>query len=154
MAAAKKTHIETLIEKDYIGSWHVADRDHTLVIERVEKKQITMRGGKKKWVPVLSFRGVQKKMILQARTNRETISDMYGPYIEDWIGKSVSLFMDPNCKNPNGKGVIPGVRIRPMVPKGPPDTTLPERPVDPDMRAAQNEAFAEQPDEREPGAEG
>lgn len=154
MAAVKKTHIETLIEKDYIGSWHVADRDHTFEIEKVQKKQITMRGGKKKVVPVLWFVGVQKKMILQARTNRETISEMYGPYIEDWVGKAITLYMDPNCKSPNGKGVIPGVRVRPMIPKGPAEKSLVDRPVDPEMRAAQNEAFEGQSEERQPGEEG
>jgi hypothetical protein len=142
----KRTHIETLVEKDYLGSWDVADRDYTLVIERVEKKQLTMRGGKTKVVPVLTFRGARKKFVLAARTNRETIAGMYGPYIEDWYGKAITLFMDPHCKSPSG-GTCPGIRIRPMVPRGKPEERMPERPVDESMQAAQDAAF------REPGSD-
>lgn len=139
MAVAKKTHIETLVEKDYLGSWDVADRDYTLVIEKVEKKKLTMRGGKTKVVPVLTFRGARKKFVLAARTNRETIAGMYGPYVEDWYGKAITLFMDPNCKSPSG-GVCPGIRIRPMVPRGKAEEVMPERPVDETMQAQQDAA--------------
>lgn len=144
MAATKKTHIETMVEKDYLGSWDVADRDHTQTIDSVAKTKLTMRGGKTKIVPVLTFRGVRKKFVLAARTNRDTITGMYGPYVEDWAGKAITLFMDPNSKSPSG-GVCPGIRIRPMVPKGPADTSMVERPVDEKMQAAQDAAF------REPG---
>lgn len=151
MAASKRTHIETMVEKDYLGSWDVAERDFTLTIERVEKKELTLRGGKKKVVPVLTFRGARKKFVLAARTNRDTIAAIYGPYVEDWVGKAITIYMDPKCKSPNG-GTIPGIRVRPMAPRGAAETTLPERPVDEDMRAAQDEAFADEG--REPGQEG
>lgn len=141
MSTTKKTHIETMVEKDYIGSWDVADRDHTQIIDFVEKKKLTMRGGKTKVVPVLTFRGVRKKFVLAARTNRDTIMGMYGPYIEDWSGKAITLFMDPNCKNPSGGPPVPGIRIRPTVPKGPAETSMPEQPVDEKMRAQQDAAF-------------
>lgn len=149
MASAKRTHIETLVEKDYLGAWDFADRDWTMTIEKVEKKTLTMRGGKTKVVPVLTFKNARKKFVLAARTNRDTITAMYGPYIEDWYGKAVTLFMDPNCKNPNGGKPIPGIRIRPMVPKEKPVDRLPEREVDPAMQAAQDAAF-----DRQPGQEG
>lgn len=144
--ATKRTHIETLVEKDYLGAWDVEDRDYTLVIERVEKKKLTMRGGKTKVVPVLTFRGARKKFVLSARTNRETIAGMYGPYIEDWYGKAITIFMDPKCKSPSG-GTCPGIRIRPMVPKGQAES-LPEKPVNEEMRAQQDAAFAEQEEGR------
>jgi hypothetical protein len=140
MASQKKTHIETMVEKDYLGAWDVEGRDFTLVIDHVAKKELTLRGGKKKKVPVLTFRGARKKFVLAARTNRETISDMYGPYIEDWVGKSITIFMDPKCKSPSG-GTCPGIRVRPMIPKGPAEPSLPDRPVDEDMRAQQDAAF-------------
>lgn len=148
MAAAKRTHIETMVEKDYLGAWDFAEREYTMAIDKVEKKTLTMRGGLKKTVPVLTFKNARKKFVLAARTNRDTITAMYGPYIEDWAGKLITLFMDPKCKNPSG-GTCPGIRIRPMVPRGQATETLPEREVDPEMRAAQDEAF-----ERQPGQEG
>lgn len=144
---AKRTHIETLVEKDYLGAWDVEGRDYTMTIDRVEKKKLTMRGGKTKVVPVLTFREARKKFVLAARTNRETIAGMYGPYVEDWEGKRITIFMDPKCKSPSG-GTVPGIRVRPMVPKGPAET-MPEKPVNEEMRRAQDEAF-----EREPGQEG
>jgi len=143
----KKTHIESLVEKDYLGSWDVADRDYTLEIEHVAKKKLNMRGGKTKIVPVLTFRGARKKFVLSARTNRETIAGMYGPYIEDWYGKRITLYMDPKCKSASG-GTCPGIRIRPTVPRGQAEAAMPERPVDEAMRAEQEAAM------REPGEEG
>lgn len=141
---SKKTHIETLVEKDYLGSWDVADRDFTLVVERVEKKTLTMRGGKTKVVPVLTFRGARKKFVLAARTNRETITGMYGPYVEDWYGKAITLFMDPKCKSPSG-GTCPGIRIRPMIPTAKAEAVMPEKPVDEAIRSQQDAAH--QPEE-------
>lgn len=144
MASAKKVHIEEMVEKDYLAAWDVSDRDFTLTIGSVEKKELVMRGGKKKVVPVVTFNGARKKFVLAARTNRDTIAGMYGPYPVDWIGKSITLFMDPKCKSPNG-GVCPGIRIRPMVPRGPAETMTTEKPVDHEMRAQQDAAH------REPG---
>lgn len=140
--AAKRTHIETLVEKDYLGAWDFADREYTLTIERVEKKTLTMRGGIKKVCPVLTFKGARKKFVLAARTNRDTIANMYGPYVEEWPGKAITLFMDPKCKSPSG-GVCPGIRIRPSVPKSAGEV-LPEREVDPEMQAVQDAAFRDE----------
>ena len=98
-----------------------------------------------------STTGLSQALSLAARTNRDTIAAIYGPYVEDWVGKAITIYMDPKCKSPNG-GTIPGIRVRPMAPRGAAETTLPERPVDEDMRAAQDEAFADEG--REPGQEG
>jgi hypothetical protein len=136
---AKRTHIETMVDKDYLAAWDVAERDYTLTIDRVEKKTLTMRGGKTKAVPVLTLRGARKKFVLAARTNRDTIANLYGPYIEEWPGKAITLFMDPKCKSPSG-GTCPGIRIRPSVPKGAGEV-LPEREVDKEMQAQQDAAF-------------
>ena len=151
MASQKKTHIETMVEKDHLAAWDVEGRDWTMTIDRVEKKTLTLRGGVKKTVPVLTFKEARKKFVLAARTNRETISDMYGPYIEDWAGKLITLFMDPHCKSPSG-GTCPGIRVRPMVPKAKPEP-MPEKPVNEEMRAAQDAAFRNE-DARGPGQEG
>ncbi len=146
---AKRTHIETMVEKDYLGAWDFADRDWTLEVEKVEKKTLNLSGGKKKTVPVLTFKGARKKFVLAARTNRDQIAALYGPYIEDWQGKALTLYCDPHCKSPEGRGkTVPGIRIRPVKPttKG---EALPEKPVDEDMKAAQDAGFG-----REPGQEG
>lgn len=144
-AAAKKVHIEEMVEKDYLAAWDVSDRDFTLTIEKVEKKELVMRGGKKKVVPVVTFRGARKKFVLAARTNRDTISGMYGPFPVDWVGKAITLYMDPKCKSPQG-GTCPGIRIRPTVPRGPSETIAPdqEKPVDEAMRAQQDAAHERQ----------
>lgn len=141
--AAKRTHIETMVEKNYLGAWDLAEREYTLTIEKVEKVTLTLRGGVKKVCPVITFRGARKKLVLAARTNRDTIANLYGPYIEDWPGKAITLFMDPKCKSPQG-GTCPGIRIRPTVPKSGGEV-LPEREVDKDMQAQQDAAFRQKP---------
>lgn len=76
---------------DYIGAyWLPEGQDATVTIDYVCREIITGTGGKKEECTVAHLQGV-KPLILNA-TNSKTIAKLYGPYIEDWAGKQITLF--------------------------------------------------------------
>lgn len=86
-----KTHWKLLSNPDYIGAyWLPAGEDVTVTIDYVVREMITGTGGKKEECTVAHLKGV-KPLILNA-TNSKTIAKLYGPYIEDWAGKQITLF--------------------------------------------------------------
>lgn len=89
----KQTHWKKLENPDYIGAYSLeAGKDLTVTIEKVERQLITGTGGKKEECTVAILKG-QKPMILN-RTNMKTIQKLYDtPYIEQWAGKKITLYV-------------------------------------------------------------
>lgn len=86
-----KTHWKLLVNPDYIGAyWLPPGEDVTVTIDYVVREMITGTGGKKEECTVAHLKGV-KPFILNA-TNSKTIAKLYGPYIEDWAGKQITLY--------------------------------------------------------------
>lgn len=86
-----KTHWKRLTNPDYIGAyWLPEGQDVTVTIDYVVREMITGTGGKKEECTVAHLQGV-KPFILNT-TNSKTIAKLYGPYIEDWAGKQITLF--------------------------------------------------------------
>ena len=89
--SAEKTHWKRLTNPDYIGAyWLPEGQDVTVTIDYVVREMITGTGGKKEDCTVAHLQGV-KPFILNT-TNSKTIAKLYGPYIEDWAGKQITLF--------------------------------------------------------------
>ena len=87
-----KTHWKLLQNPDYIGAYFLQPgEDLTITIDYVVREIITGTGGKKEECTVAHLQGGLKPFILNA-TNSKSIARLYGPYIEDWAGKSVTLF--------------------------------------------------------------
>jgi hypothetical protein len=88
----EKTHWKRLMNPDYIGAyWLPEGEDVTVTIDYVRREMITGTGGKKEECSVAHLAGGVKPFILNA-TNSKTIAKLYGPYIEDWAGKQITLF--------------------------------------------------------------
>lgn len=86
-----KTHWKRLINPDYIGAYSLNEgEDLTVKINFVQVEEITGSGGKKEHCTVAHLVN-EKPMILNV-TNSKTIAKLYGPYIEDWQGKLITLF--------------------------------------------------------------
>lgn len=86
-----KTHWKRLINPDYIGAYSLNEgEDLTVKIDFVQVEEITGSGGKKEHCTVAHLVN-EKPMILNV-TNSKTIAKLYGPYIEDWQGKLITLF--------------------------------------------------------------
>jgi hypothetical protein len=89
----KLTHWKKLTNPDYIGAYSLEDgKDLTVTIVEVKREMVTGTGGKKEECTVAYLKG-QKPMILN-RTNCKTITAIYKtPFIEQWKGKSITLFV-------------------------------------------------------------
>lgn len=145
-------HWKQLIERDYLGSWDLVDprtgdpRDYTLEIATVHSENVKSREvpkGKRK--VVIRFRGARKAWIANT-TCCETIEQLYGSNTDAWPGKLITLYAT-DVRSPKG-GTVKGIRVRPKKPAGRAES-VPERDVDPAMRAQQDAAF-----DRQPGEEG
>lgn len=91
MTEQKKTHWKKLINPAYIGAYSLEPgQDKTVTIDKVVREMVTSAGGKKEECSVAYLRG-EKPFILNA-TNSKSIANLYGVYIEDWAGKSITLF--------------------------------------------------------------
>lgn len=148
-------HWRTLIEKDHLGAWDLVGRDgkprdFTLKITKVESKLLkTKENPKGKRKAVITFAGAEKSFVSNA-TNCEAIEGMYGSDVEAWIGKLITLYQ-ADVRNPKGSPpTVKGIKVRPTKPRGQAEP-IESRPVDEEMRAQQEAAFAP---EREPGEEG
>lgn len=75
---------------DYLGAYALPEgKDITVTIKFVQREQVTGEGGKKEECTVAHIES-SKPMILNV-TNQKSISKIYGPYIEDWAGKRITL---------------------------------------------------------------
>lgn len=86
-----KTHWKKLHNPDYLGAYSLDESTLVVEIKKVDKRQIPGADGKKDDAVVAELVG-QKPMILNA-TNMKTIASLYGNYIEDWVGKRITLFI-------------------------------------------------------------
>lgn len=87
----EKTHWKRLINPDYIGAYALNEgEDLTVRIDYVQVEEITGTGGKKEQCSVAHL--VKQKPLILNMTNSKSIAKLYGPYIEDWAGKAITLF--------------------------------------------------------------
>jgi hypothetical protein len=110
------THWKKLVNPDYIGAYSLEDgKDLTVTITEVKREMVTGTGGKKEECTVAYLKG-QKPMILN-RTNCRTIQSIYKtPFVENWAGKQVTLFV--SSTKLKGEDVE-CLRIRPVAPAKP-----------------------------------
>lgn len=121
----KLTHWKKLINPDYIGAYALQpDEDLTVTIDYVQREPVTGTGGKKEECTVAHLVG-QKPLILNA-TNSKSIHKLYGPYIEEWAGKQITLFASTTRL---AGDTVECLRIRPTV-------TKPAKPGIEDVRLA------------------
>lgn len=114
MTDTTRTDYRSLYDKDFIGSWDMKDKDVTVTIVRVKGGELTRPGGKKARKPVIYMNGTEKGFAVNA-TNGKTIASMYGPHIEGWVGKRISLYK-AMTRNPEGGEDVECIRVRPTVP--------------------------------------
>jgi hypothetical protein len=115
MGGSSLTDYRSLYDKDFIGSWDLKDgKDVIVTITKVVGGNLVGQGGRKTKKPVVYMKGTEKGFAINA-TNGRAISTMYGPHIEDWVGKRIALYKS-TTRNPNGDGDVECIRVRPQVP--------------------------------------
>ncbi len=89
----EKTHWKKLSNPNYIGSYSIEPgQDLTVEIVSVSKEMVMGADGKKEECIVATLKN-QKPFILNV-TNCKTISTLLEtPYIEEWKGKSITLYV-------------------------------------------------------------
>lgn len=160
-----RTHIKSLVETDYLGQHNFmrpdgSFREVTVVIERVERWKPEVKRRKKqadgsyrdepsKRVKI-TFRPPAKKPWLSGPATQAVIVGMYGSIIEDWIGKPVTLYVDPDVMM--GKSRVGGVRVRPVRPLGAPTTApIGDEPLPSEVAKKLDDAATQTLGAREPG---
>lgn len=109
-----KTDFRSMYDRDYIGHWDLPEgRDTIVTISKVEAATLTAQGNRKSKKPVIHFEGKEKGMCLN-KTNGKAIMGMYGPLVEDWIGKRIALY--PTTTQ-FGSDQVACIRVRPNVPQ-------------------------------------
>lgn len=109
----KKTHWKQLINPDYIGVYALPNgEDLTVTIKSVAREVVTMAGGKKEECTVVQL--VNNKPFIINATNSKSIHRLYGPYIEEWTGKQITLHASTTKF---GGELVECLRIRPEVAK-------------------------------------
>jgi hypothetical protein len=108
-----KTHWKKQFNYDYLGAYSLpGGQDMTLTIKETKKEMVTGSNGQKEECFVCYFSDSNKPMILN-RTNCKTIENLYSPYVEDWVGKKITLYAE---KVKAFGEVTDALRVRPKVP--------------------------------------
>lgn len=86
-------HWKNFLDKNYLGSHNLEKGEEMLLtIEKFEGEEAVKNAdGKESLKQVLYFKENVPKMIMNI-TNGNTISSLYGPHPDQWIGKQVQLY--------------------------------------------------------------
>lgn len=112
----KLTHWKKLENPDYLGAYAFGQGEDMIVTVRgFERRMVTGADAHREEKTVLLFDENVKPLVLNV-TNAKRISKMFRTsYIEQWIGRRIQLYVDPNVKA-FGE-ICEGVRVRPDPPR-------------------------------------
>lgn len=111
-------------DTNYLASWDI-DKDTIVTISKVKYEEVTGEKGRTDKCLVAYFDGIENGMIVNV-TNSKTIQKLYNePDPAKWVGKKITLFVDPNVSIKGEK--VGGLRIRPILPKNGKEKLSPER---------------------------
>ncbi len=150
MTSPLSVHWRSLYLNRFLGSWNLFVNGRFVTarveIERIVREQVTMEGGRKSEETLLYFRGKRTPMIL-TRKQGKVLAGMYGPTMQSWIGKPITLYVEQGFKTREGLADV--LRIK----NDKAGDALKRQLAGDDERPAEPpETFAEEP--REPGEEG
>lgn len=116
-----KTHWKALADtSQYLGKQHFGpDEKKDVTIEGVEEQVVENHAKRTKDVKaIMYFAEPDVRPWIVNKTNRGKIAELLdSPYIEDWIGKKITLFVDPKVPNnfdPSNPGAV---RVWPTLPE-------------------------------------
>lgn len=111
-----KTHWKKLNNPDYLGAYALEPgQELVATIKVVRKEMVTGPDGKKEECTVVHFAEKEIKPLILNATNAKTIQKLYKtPYIEDWQGRKIQLYVE--TVRAFGE-MVEALRIRPSIPK-------------------------------------
>lgn len=116
-------HWKLYIESDVVRAIDLGSKDHVVEIAKLERGKVTGAGGKKSGKCMVWLKGKDKPLACGS-TVLKSIAGIYGDDTRTWIGKSITIYNDPNVVYGGEK--VGGVRVRPIAPKG----AKPDAPID------------------------
>ena len=150
-----RVHYKSMVDTNFLGQWDLPPgREVTVLIAKVERynpvrKRKDNAGNEEPSKRLaIHFQG-KKKPWLAGPVSLQAIAGLYGPIVQNWIGKAITLYVDPSVKM--GKTTTGGLRCRPTVPHSAPTQDALDRPADPGAVARIEQAKDAL---REPGEEG
>lgn len=111
-----KTHWKKLHNPDYLGAYALTPgQDLIATIKKVQNEIVTGPDGKKEECMVMHFTEKDTKPMIVNATNAKQIQKLFKtPYIEEWSGRKIQLFID----HVKAFGeVVEALRVRPFLPK-------------------------------------
>lgn len=113
----EKTHWRKLQDNHYLGAYAIPEgQDLTVVIESVARELIDASEGHTEDACVARLAGGHLPWIVNI-TNAKSIARLYGEYIEDWAGKTVTLYKDQTKLDGE---IVDCIRVRAERPAQPP----------------------------------
>lgn len=110
------THWKAFTESAVIRFADIGTRSATVRIVRVEAGEIVGAGAKTSKRPMIYIEGKEKPIAGNASICK-AIQGMYGSTVEDWVGKLITIYGDPEVMF--GGERVGGIRVRPTIPKEP-----------------------------------
>lgn len=109
------THWKKLTNPDYLGAYALEPgQDLIVTIKSVANEVVTGTDGKKETCSVMHFVENVKPMVLNA-TNSKTITKLLKtPYIEQWAGRKIQLYVESDIKAFGD--IVDAIRVRPFLP--------------------------------------
>ena len=117
--ANKITHKgEVMFPSEYLCAEDLKGQDVNLTIKTVETFKVRMRdgGSEEKWT--LTFDGTDKKLILNRKSQPDSIAQMHGLKAENWPGKRITLY---TARVLAFGEMVDAIRIREKVPSETPN---------------------------------
>lgn len=109
-----KTHWKKLWNPDFLGSYALEeDKDLIVTIQAVKTDMVKNADGKEEECIVLELVN-QKPLVLNATNGKNVTKALGSPYIEDWTGRSVALYI---AKVKAFGEVVDAIRVRPVAPR-------------------------------------
>lgn len=110
-------HWKNLANYDYLGAYSLEETPNksvALTMREIKVELVTSDGGKKencivcKFDETVSGKVVVRPMVLN-KTNCKTIESIYGPNIEDWVGKPIIIY---STETKFGRDIVPCLRVK------------------------------------------
>lgn len=111
----EKTHWKKTFNYKYLGSQDLSVGENKLVeISDFYKEEVVGDGGKKEVCNIVKFKGVEKTMIFN-KTNCKRTEGLYGPFVQDWIGKKIVIQVEKT--KTKGKEIVDALRVKQVLPE-------------------------------------
>ncbi len=113
-------HYKLLFPKKYLHALDLRGHDVDLTIREVGRESVYRKRGDE-MLPIIYFvetaakaekTGDDEKRMICNVTNADSIADLHGTEVENWVGKRITIYAMPYSKSPHGFAI----RIRPVVP--------------------------------------